>query len=159
MGQDLRVTVFGATGLLGKALTAEWGNTKHNAFPVVTAVDFRDSTNDPFPISRESARNAGDQVIGLGSQAADIRDARAVTKAVTQSRPDWIVLAAAYTDVDGCESNRELAFAVNTQGAVNVAQAANEVGARLLFVSTDYVFDGQSNMPYEADHPRAPRSV
>jgi len=122
----MRVIIFGATGLLGKALMREWKQ---------------------------------DQVTALSSKDADIRDPNQVVAAVQRSRPDWIVLAAAYTDVDGCESNRELAFAVNCQGAVNVAQAAKESGSRLLFLSTDYVFDGLSTTPYETDHPRTPRSV
>ena len=122
----MRVTIFGATGLLGKALMREWKQ---------------------------------DDVTALGSKAADIRDPKQVLAAVRRSCPEWIVLAAAHTDVDGCESHRELAFAVNCQGAVNVAQAAKESGSRLLFVSTDYVFDGLSTTPYETDHPRAPRSV
>ncbi len=122
----MRVTIFGATGLLGKALMREWEQ---------------------------------DQVTAPSSKDADIRDPNQVFAAVRRSHPEWIVLAAAYTDVDGCESNRELAFAVNCQGAVNVAQAAKESGSRLLFLSTDYVFDGRSTAPYETDHPRAPRSV
>jgi len=122
----MRVTIFGATGLLGKALVAEWN---------------------------------GDEIIGLGSNDADIRDPEQVRRALENARPDWIVLAAAYTNVDGCESNRELAFAVNCQGAVNVAQSARQVGARLLFLSTDYVFDGTKTSPYETGDPRAPRSV
>ncbi|HTA25537.1 MAG TPA: dTDP-4-dehydrorhamnose reductase [Terriglobales bacterium] len=122
----MRVTIFGATGLLGKALVREW---------------------------------ASDEVNGLGSKDADIRDPHQVLAAVQRTRPEWIVLAAAYTDVDGCESNRELAFAVNCAGAVNVAQAAKACGSRLLFLSTDYVFDGLSTTPYETDHPRAPQSV
>jgi dTDP-4-dehydrorhamnose reductase len=122
----MRVTIFGATGLLGKALMREWKQ---------------------------------DHLTALGSTDADIRDPDQVLAAVQRFRPEWIVLAAAYTDVDGCESNRELAFAVNCQGAVNVAQAAKQSGVRLLFLSTDYVFDGLSTTPYETDHPRAPRSV
>lgn len=122
----MRVTLFGATGLLGKALVHEWTE---------------------------------DEITALGSKDADIRDLKQVLNAVERTRPDWIVLAAAYTDVDGCESNRDLAFAVNRDGAANVARAAKESGARLLAISTDYVFDGKSSMPYEADHPRAPRSV
>ncbi len=108
------------------------------------------------PLLREWKR---DEVIGLGSKDADIRDASQVLSAVEPTRPDWIVAAAAYTDVDGCESHRDLAVAVNTQGAVNIAQAAKKIGSRLLFVSTDYVFDGLGNAPYEANHPRAPRNV
>lgn len=122
----MRVTIFGATGLLGKALLREW---------------------------------TGDEVTGLGSKDADIRDPEQVRKVVHTTRPDWIVLAAAYTDVDGCESNRDLAFAVNCNGAVNVAHAAKEAGSRLSFVSTDYIFDGLGTTPYETNHPRAPRSV
>ena len=77
----------------------------------------------------------------------------------SETRPEWIVLSAAYTDVDGCESNAELAFAVNRDGAMNVATAAKEVGARLLFLSSDYVFDGKKTTPYEADDSRNPQSV
>jgi dTDP-4-dehydrorhamnose reductase len=122
----MRITIFGATGLLGKPLMREWKE---------------------------------DEVTGLGSRDADIRDIEQVRRAVANTHPDWILNAAAYTDVDGCESNQELAFAVNWRGAVNVAQVAKEFGARLLFISTDYVFDGLSTSPYEPDHPRAPRSV
>ena len=71
----MRVLIFGATGLLGKALMKAW---------------------------------EGDQIQGLGSQDADIRDEAQVRAAVAQFKPDWIVLAAAYTDVDGCESNQEV---------------------------------------------------
>jgi dTDP-4-dehydrorhamnose reductase len=100
-----------------------------------------------------------DQVTGLGSKDADLRDEAQVRRAVESTRPEWIVLAAAYTDVDGCESNQQLAFDVNCQGAANVARAAKAAGAKLLTVSTDYVFDGNGTAPYETDVPRAPRSV
>ncbi len=100
-----------------------------------------------------------DQVAGLGSKDADVRDASQVRDAIQRARPDWIILAAAYTDVDGCETNRELAFEVNCRGALNVARAAKESGAKLLFLSTDYVFDGTKETPYEIGDPRAPRSV
>jgi dTDP-4-dehydrorhamnose reductase len=122
----MRVTILGATGLLGKALMRVW---------------------------------EGDQVVGLGSKDADIRGPQQVRDAVQRTRPEWIVLAAAYTDVDGCETNPQRAFDVNCRGAVNVAQAANEIGSRLLFLSTDYVFDGARSAPYETDDARAPRSV
>ncbi len=98
----------------------------------------------------------GDEIIGLGSADADIRVSEQVDAQVQRIQPDWIVLSAAYTDVDGCELNPQLANAVNTQGAVNVARAAATSGARLLFVSTDYVFDGRNTSPYEVDHPRHP---
>ena len=101
----------------------------------------------------------GDQIVGLGSRDVDIRDASRVMEVVEASRPDWIVLAAAYTDVDGCESHRELAFAVNRDGAVNVAQSAVRSGAKLLFLSSDYVFDGRKKSPYETGDVRNPQSV
>jgi dTDP-4-dehydrorhamnose reductase len=122
----MRILIFGATGMLGKALMSRWTD---------------------------------DDVTGLGSAQADIRELTQVEKAIQESRPDWIVLAAAYTDVDGCELNPSLASAVNTQGAVNVAKAAANVGARLLFVSTDYVFDGKKGTPYEAGDARNPINV
>lgn len=122
----MRVTIFGATGLLGRDLTRLWH---------------------------------GDELVGLGSKDADVRDADRVREVVEQSRPDWIVLAAAYTNVDDCESHPELAFAVNRDGPVHVARAAKRVGAKLLFLSSDYVFDGRKTAPYEAGDARNPQSV
>ena len=100
-----------------------------------------------------------DAVTGLSSSDADIRDAGRVLQVLRDTRPEWIVLSAAYTDVDGCESNAEFAFAVNRDGAVNVGRAAREVGARLMFLSSDYVFDGKKTTPYETSDPRNPQSV
>jgi dTDP-4-dehydrorhamnose reductase len=122
----MRVLIFGATGMLGKALMRRW---------------------------------SGDEVIGLGSSDADIRAPEQVRIAVTQAKPEWIVLAAAYTDVDGCEINPALAASVNTQGAINVANAAIQAGARMLFVSTDYVFDGKKSWPYEVDDVSSPINI
>jgi dTDP-4-dehydrorhamnose reductase len=102
---------------------------------------------------------SGDEVVGLSSREVDIRDERKVREAVESIRPDWIILAAAYTNVDGCESNQDLAFAVNRDGAAHVAQAARGAGARLLFISSDYVFDGTKTSPYETDDRHNPLSV
>src|SRR5579859_7158956 len=99
------------------------------------------------------------EAAGLGAGDLDIRDLQQARAAVRLAQPEWIVLAAAYTDVDGCETNQELAYAVNRDGAANVAHAAKRHGSRLLAISTDYVFDGRNSAPYESDHPRAPRSV
>jgi len=101
----------------------------------------------------------GDEVIGLGSKDVDIRDVGKVWEAVEKVRPECIVLAAAYTDVDGCESHSDLAFAVNRDGPVHVAEAAKRIGARLLFLSSDYVFDGKNTSPYETGDTRNPQSV
>jgi dTDP-4-dehydrorhamnose reductase len=102
---------------------------------------------------------AADAVTGLSSRDADLRDANRIRHVVRESAPEWIVLAAAYTDVDGCEANPELAFAVNRDGALNVATVAKQVGARLVFLSSDYVFDGKKTIPYETSDPRNPQSV
>lgn len=100
-----------------------------------------------------------EQLTALSSKDADLRDRARVQSVIRDSRPDCIILSAAYTDVDGCESNRELAFAVNCEGAVNVAESAREAGSRLIFLSTDYVFDGTKRSPYETSDPRNPTSV
>jgi dTDP-4-dehydrorhamnose reductase len=100
-----------------------------------------------------------DDVLALGSRDVDIRDAGRVREIVGNARPDWVVLAAAYTDVDGCETHQELAFSVNRDGAVNVAQAARQAEAKLLFLSSDYVFDGKKTSPYETEETRNPQGV
>ena len=101
----------------------------------------------------------GDEVVGLSSRDVDIRDAGRVREVVANLRPEWIVLSAAYTDVDGCESHQDLALSVNRDGTVNVGEAAKEVGAKLVFLSSDYVFDGKKSSPYEAGDARNPQSV
>ncbi len=98
-------------------------------------------------------------LIGTGSRDLDIRDGARVREFVGRINPAWIVLAAAYTDVDGCEKNPDLAFAVNRDGAVNVAKAAKSAGAKLLSLSSDYVFDGTKISPYEINDARNPKSV
>jgi dTDP-4-dehydrorhamnose reductase len=100
-----------------------------------------------------------DEVLGVDRPEVDIRDPQVLDRVIGEAQPDWIVLTAAYTDVDGCESHPDLAFATNCRGAVNVAEAASRHGARLAFISTDYVFDGRKTTPYETDDRRNPRSV
>jgi dTDP-4-dehydrorhamnose reductase len=101
----------------------------------------------------------GDEVLAMGSRDVDIRDAAKVREIITEARPGWIVLAAAYTDVDGCESHPDLAFAVNRDGAANVAETANQVRAKLIFLSSDYLFDGKKTSPYEVGDKRNPQGV
>jgi len=102
---------------------------------------------------------SGDEVVSLGSRDVDIRSDEQVDEALHRYRPEWIVLAAAYTDVDGCEANRGLALDVNFLGAVRIARAAAAAGAKLLFLSSDYVFDGQKTTPYEIDDRLAPQGA
>lgn len=100
-----------------------------------------------------------DQVLALGSRDVDIRQRAQMRDMVAKERPQWIVLAAAYTDVDGCESDPQRAFEVNRDGAANVAEATKSLGAKLLFLSSDYVFDGRKTSPYEVGDTRNPQSV
>jgi dTDP-4-dehydrorhamnose reductase len=100
-----------------------------------------------------------DDVTGLGSRDADLRDVGSVLSKTQQARPDWIILCAAYTDVDGCEKDPARAFAVNRDGAAHVARAAAQTGSRLVFISSDYVFDGEKRAPYEIEDPPNPINV
>jgi len=100
-----------------------------------------------------------DELIPADRAQADLRDRSQVEKLILSVRPEWIILSAAYTDVDGCEQNPELAFAVNASGVENVARAAQLIAARVFFVSTDYVFDGKGRRPYETSDPIAPLNV
>src|SRR5579862_5890215 len=100
-----------------------------------------------------------DEITSATSRDADIRNRDEVERLITATRPDWIVLTAAYTDVDGSERNPDAAFAVNAQGTENVAIMAQKYGAKVLYVSTDYVFDGKGTRPYEPGDPIAPINV
>ncbi len=96
----------------------------------------------------------GADVVGVDVGEFDISDDDATADAVATIRPDVVVNCAAYTDVDGAETERGLAFAVNARGAGNIARAAEAVGAPVLHISTDYVFDGAKPGPYlENDTP------
>jgi dTDP-4-dehydrorhamnose reductase len=100
-----------------------------------------------------------DELIPATSRDADIRNYEQVERLITATRPEWIVLTAAYTDVDGSERDPEAAFAVNGKGTENVASVAQKYGAKALYISTDYVFDGQGTRPYEPADPIAPINV
>lgn len=102
---------------------------------------------------------ADHDVVGAHRSTLDIADRATTLAAVTGFAPDAIVNAAAFTAVDACETEVERAYAVNAIGTRNVAEAARRVGAHLVHVSTDYVFDGTKSGPYiETDEPN-PRSV
>ena len=98
-------------------------------------------------------------VLATDVDTLDITNRHEVAAYVRHHAPDAIISCAAFTNVDGCETNREAAFAVNALGARNLAMAAEEIGAKLVHVSTDYVFSGDAAQPvWEYDLP-APRSV
>ncbi|HEV7563453.1 MAG TPA: dTDP-4-dehydrorhamnose reductase, partial [Solirubrobacterales bacterium] len=101
-----------------------------------------------------AAGNAGHDVVGFGRAELDVTDAAALEKKFDLERPDLVINSAAWTDVDGAETAEEAAFAVNGAGAGSVAATAAGVGAGVVYVSTDYVFDGAKGAPYvESDQP------
>jgi dTDP-4-dehydrorhamnose reductase len=104
-------------------------------------------------LARRGARAAG-----FSASELDVADAAAVRDALTQLRPAWLLNAAAYTDVDGCERDPVRAKTVNAQAPAVLAELCRGAGARLLHVSTDYVFDGRGQRPLREDDPVAPLS-
>lgn len=89
----------------------------------------------------------------------DITDRLAVNRTVNVISPDWIVNAAGYTAVDRAESERDQAFNVNAVGATNIAEIASKKRVKMIQVSTDYIFDGQSSKPYEINDTPNPINV
>jgi len=125
----VRVLIFGGTGMLGRALAV-------------------------------AARARGFAALALSREQADIEDAPRLRYWAEAFRPEAVINCAAYTKVDLAEGEgRQKAFAVNGSAIANVASAASAVGARLLHVSTDYVFDGTARQPYCEDAPTNPLSV
>jgi dTDP-4-dehydrorhamnose reductase len=106
-----------------------------------------------------AAANAGHQVIGFGHSELDVTDADAVSAKIEAERPGAVIHCAAWTDVDGAEEAEEEATAINGAGAGNVAAAAAAVGASVVYVSSDYVFDGSKGAPYVETDQTAPLSA
>lgn len=98
-------------------------------------------------------------VRGVDIDEIDITSGESVRKVLLTLKPTAVVNAAAYTDVDGCETKRDLAMAVNGTGVGNLAEVSRQIGACLVQVSTDYVFDGSKNSPWVEDDPTSPLSV
>ena len=109
----------------------------------------------------------GQELMGLFGSAArgvdvediDITDLSSVQRVLVTLKPRMVVNVAAYTDVDGCETDAELALQVNGEGVAHLAMISKEIGAKLVQVSTDYVFDGGKDSPYLEDDAPAPLGV
>ena len=128
-----RLLVVGAGGMLGR--------------------DLLEVLNGPF------ADDGRFEVTGLDRAGLDVTDPDAVHAAVARTRPDVVVNCAAWTAVDDAETHEGPAFAVNAVGPANLARACATSGARLVHISTDYVFAGDATTPYPEDAPIAPRSA
>jgi dTDP-4-dehydrorhamnose reductase len=125
----MRCLVFGGTGMLGRAVVAE-------------------------------ARSRGWAALGLSRAQADIVvAAERLLGWADDFRPELVVNCAAFTNVDACETDQTRAYAVNGEAVSNVAAVAARAGAKLIHVSTDYVFDGTAREPYGEDAPTNPLSV
>ncbi len=101
----------------------------------------------------------GIEGIGVDVQEMDITDAEACRRVITASGADAVIHCAAYTAVDAAEDNIELCRRINGEGTRNVAQACKEADIKLMYISTDYVFDGQGIRPWEPDDERHPLNV
>lgn len=106
-----------------------------------------------------AARRRGHPALALAHHQADVTDRERLLYWADAFRPQVVVNCAAYTNVDGCESERSKAMAVNGEAVEHAAAAADRAGARLVQVSTDYVFDGRSRTPYGEDAQTRPLSV
>ena len=98
----------------------------------------------------------GIEAVGADASALDITDRAAVNAFFDRERPDGVIHCAAYTNVDLAETEREKCRSVNVGGTANIAAACAEYGSKLLYTSTDYVFDGKGEAPFEVDSPKAP---
>jgi len=134
----VRILVTGSNGLLGTKLLERLVS---------------DPSAEPIGASRGERANAylGD----VPFWQLDVTDAAAVGRVVDEARPDAVIHTAALTDVDGCERQRDLAVAINRDGAANVARACATRGVRLVHLSTEYVFDGAAG-PYRETDPTNP---
>src|ERR1700729_3188112 len=146
-----RVLLSGANGQLGRDVQAVLGGRTPDGGDPGSAV----------ALAAARAVGSPDQVSGLGTDidTVDVADANAVDEAFDEFHPDVVIHAGAYTAVDASESDPDTALAVNTVGTRHVPEASGRFGGHVLYVSTDYVFDGDADRPYvEGDAPN-PRSV
>lgn len=130
----MRVLVTGATGLLGSDICRVLGSMH----------ELVGWTRSGRPIGK------------VRVTAVDVRQEGSVRQEMERSKPEVVIHCAALSDVDLCEREEKLAWAVNVAGVEHVARAAKEAGAWLIAISTDYVFDGQLGRPYREDDPTHP---
>jgi dTDP-4-dehydrorhamnose reductase len=110
-------------------------------------------------LGRDMMALLGDRGRGVDIDDIDITKLESVERVLTAVCPSVVVNCAAYTDVDGCESNQETAMQVNGEGVAHLAMATRTIGARLVQVSTDYIFDGSKGAPYQEDDAPHPLNV
>ena len=104
-------------------------------------------------------KKRGLEGIGVDVEEMDITDAAACQRVISGADVDAVIHCAAYTAVDAAEDNVELCRKINGEGTRNVAEACRDAGVKMMYISTDYVFDGQGTRPWEPDDERAPLNV
>ena len=125
-----KILVIGAKGMLGRDLV----ETLRSSFPE-------------------------DEITGWDVEEIDIQEERSTVTRIGNLEPGVIINLAAYTDVDGCELNEKKAFAINAEGMKHVAVGAAACGAKVVTLSTDYIFDGKKESPYIEEDPPHPLNV
>ena len=110
-------------------------------------------------LGRDMLALLGDTARGVDIDEIDITSLESTERVLRTLKPGTVINCAAYTDVDGCETNVETAMQVNGEGVAHLAMASREIGARLVHVSTDYVFDGSKGTPYVEDDLPCPLGV
>lgn len=101
----------------------------------------------------------GLEAVGVDIQEMDITDAESVNKVIGEAAPDAVIHCAAYTAVDAAEDNEEICRKVNADGTQNIANMCKKLDIPMIYISTDYVFDGQGERPWMPDDERAPLNV
>jgi len=148
----IRVLVTGARGQLGRDLQDTLAGRSPAGAPPRSDEGVEEEILAPI-------RPGAMDTLATDVDTLDITDREAVLAATAAFRPDLVLHGGAWTAVDACEADPDHAFAVNALGTRNVAEAAARIGAHLVYVSTDYVFDGASDRPYTEWDPVNPRSV
>ena len=111
-----------------------------------------------YDVMNELARR-GLERIGVDVEEMDITDAEACERVIKAAAPEAVIHCAAYTAVDAAEDNRELCHRVNGEGTKNIARVCSELDIPMMYISTDYVFNGQGERPWEPDDHREPLNV
>lgn len=111
-----------------------------------------------YDVMQELARQ-GLEAVGADIEEMDITDAASVETFLTNTAPDAVIHCAAYTAVDAAEENQELCRRVNGEGTRNIASVCRTLGSKMIYISTDYVFDGQGERPWEPEDGRHPLNV
>ena len=127
----MKILVTGVSGLLGQKMAQLALEKRHEVYSIYK-----------------------EHVVTLGTPIKlDLTDHEKLLKVISERKPDAVIHTAAYTDVDGCEINRDLAWKVNAEATKHVAMASASINSHLTYVSTDYVFDGEKGFYSEEDSP------